>query len=294
MVSAIITTYKRPPEIVKRAAQSVLGQTYKDIELIIVDDSPSSYELREDVRKMAESLGRRVRYIQHEKNMGACAARNTGIRNARGEFIAFLDDDDEWLANKIQLQTEEMNKNPEISLVYCGWYIFYAEENRVVKPKVKFHKGYIYKKLIMDNFIGSTSFPLIRKSVFEEIGCFNVEMKAAQDYEMWLRIVRKYAVSYVKEPLVRYYVHEGEQITKNYRAKLEALERVNELNMGYLKKHPKAYSIRIMKLLLFYVKFDIKKARKYYWKAVKLYPIPTVYLLRAFKWIYIMPFLQRR
>lgn len=294
MVSAIITTYKRPPEIVERAAQSVLSQTYKDIELIIVDDSPETYEQRSEVCYMAQSLGERVKYIPHEKNLGACAARNTGIKNAKGEFVAFLDDDDEWLPEKIEKQLYEIEKDANTALVYCSRYVYFVSEGEERIDSVTFFKGNIYEKLILNNFIGSTSFTLIRRSVLDELGGFNVEMKAAQDYEMWLRIAEKYSISYIDKPLVRYYVHEGEQITKNHKVKMEALERINELNSDYLKKHPKAYSIRIARMVVFQAKFDVKKAKKNFWKAVMLWPFPTKDLLRAFKWAYIMPVLNKK
>lgn len=294
MVSAIITTYKRPPEIIRRAAQSVLKQSYKDIELLIVDDSPDTYELRGDVRDMANSLGDNVRYIPHEKNMGACAARNTGIANARGEFVAFLDDDDEWLPEKIERQLNVMKQNDNVVLVYCGRYTYYVSKNIEEQESVEFHEGKVYENLILNNFIGSTSFPLIRKAVLEELGGFNVNMPAAQDFEMWLRIAKEYEVGYVEKPLVRYYVHDGEQITKNHRKKIEALERINEINMEYLERHSKAYSIRILRMLPLYVEFDMPKARTLFVQAVKMYPVPTMDMLRAIKWVYVMPILGRK
>lgn len=293
MVSAIITTYKRPPEIIKRAAQSVLNQTYSDIELIIVDDSPATYDLRDAVREMANMLGERVNYIRHEKNMGACAARNTGLKNAKGEFVAFLDDDDEWLPEKIGKQLSVIEKNEDIALVYCGRYTHFVSEDKTEQQRVKFYNGKVYEKLILENFIGSTSFPLIRKSIIEKHGGFDVNMKAAQDYELWLRIAREYEVEYVREPLVRYYVHEGDQISKNNRNKVDGLNRLNELNMDYLKKHPKAHAIRILRIIPYYLEIDSLKAKKLFCKAAKIYPLPSKDLLKAFKRIYIMPLLQK-
>ena len=109
MVSVIITTYKREPETVERAAKSILEQTYKDIELIIVDDSPASFDKRIAVEKRVKELSSSIKYIKHETNMGACAARNTGIRSANGEYVAFLDDDDEWLPDKLEKQMKKFS-----------------------------------------------------------------------------------------------------------------------------------------------------------------------------------------
>ena len=178
--------------------------------------------------------------------------------------------------------------------MYCGRYTFYAEENRTVEQKVKYYRGDVYKKLILDNFIGSTSFPLIRTSALEELGGFDEKMPAAQDYELWLRIARKYRVDYIEEPLVRYYVHNGEQITKNHTKKREGLERLNELNMDYLKSHRKAHSIRILRLLKFYIDFDLKRAKKLFLKATMLYPVPNTDMLKAFKHLFVASVIDKK
>ena len=109
LVSAVIITYKRKPEIVKRALESVLSQTYRPLEIIVVDDSPCDYELRSQVRETVESFNEEICYIQHEKNCGACVARNTGLKRAHGKYIAFLDDDDEWVSDKIEKQIAAFN-----------------------------------------------------------------------------------------------------------------------------------------------------------------------------------------
>ncbi len=294
VVSAIITTYKRPVEIVERAAKSVLNQSYKNIELIIVDDSPSSYEQRDLVKKMVLSLGDGVRYIQHEKNLGACAARNTGLKYAKGDFVAFLDDDDEWLCEKIEKQMNLITKKDNVALVYCGRCTYDDLRKKESVQNLKFYRGYVYEKLIIENFIGSTSFPLIRRSVLEKVGGFDVKMSAAQDLELWLRIAKDYEIDYAEEPLVRYYIHEGEQITKNHKKKVEAYERLHELNKDYLESHPKAFSSRLITMATVCSNVDLKKARSLFWQALKLSKIPTIDMLKAFKWVYIMPMIKGR
>ncbi len=124
MVSVIITTYKREPEMVLRAIDSVLVQTFHDIEIIVVDDSPADFPARKDVRaavemRQNENARISIRYIAHSKNKGACVARNTGLEAATGEYIAYLDDDDEWLPEKIEKQMQVMQKS-NAGLVYCG------------------------------------------------------------------------------------------------------------------------------------------------------------------------------
>lgn len=105
LVSVIIPTYKRTFAMLSRAIKSVLSQSHKNIEIIVVDDSPSSFIDKDSIKRQVEKIpDDRIIYIQHESNQGACVARNTGIKNAKGDYVAFLDDDDEWLPDKLKLQ----------------------------------------------------------------------------------------------------------------------------------------------------------------------------------------------
>ena len=135
LVTAVITTHKRPPEIVERALKSILIQTYKNIEIFVVDDSPAEYELRSAVKNMVESYAdRNVTYIAHKKCMGACAARNTGLEAANGEFIGYLDDDDEWFPIKIEEQLKGFDSE-DVALVYCGNNVFYESTGEIFEEK---------------------------------------------------------------------------------------------------------------------------------------------------------------
>ena len=252
LITAVITTYKRAPEMVVRAAKSVLGQTYDNLELIVVDDSPATYELRDAVRDSLAAINdNRLSYIRHEVNQGACAARNTGINASKGEYLAFLDDDDEWLPEKLEKQYTKFTQ-PEIGLVYCGSITVNQTVGTEVEHRCNCISGSVFEKLIIENFIGSTSFPLIKKDCFEKLGGFDIQMQSAQDYEMWLRIAKEYKIDYVDECLVRYYIHEGEQITSNPVRKINGLERLNLLHLEYLKSHIKTHGIRIIKIAPYY------------------------------------------
>ena len=125
LISCIITTYKRPISILKRAIDSIVSQTYKNIELIIVNDAPQDTELEEEIKNLLDEYKTiPIVYIVNNKNMGACYSRNAGITKARGKFIAFLDDDDEWLPTKLKKQYELMIK-ADVDLVYCSHYEVY-------------------------------------------------------------------------------------------------------------------------------------------------------------------------
>ena len=250
-VSAVITTHKRPPEIVERALKSVIAQTYPIFEIVVVDDSPSDYAMRDAVAEMVNKYSdRNVKYIQHEKCMGACAARNTGAANTNCDFIAFLDDDDEWESIKIEKQIEAFGEDE--ALVYCNRTFINETTGEQRVPALELYRGHIYQHLILNNFIGSTSFPLIRKEAFDKVGGFDVLMRSAQDYDLWLRIAEEFSIGYVDLPLVRYYCHGGEQITKNNQSRIDGLERLCEKNKEYLSKNRYANWIRRIKIAPFY------------------------------------------
>lgn len=134
MVSVIIPTYKRA-EMLSRAIDSVLVQTYKNIQVVVVDDNNPDTEWRKKtsdiMKKYYDDV--RVKYICHEKNMNGSVARNTGIANATGEIICFLDDDDWFYPNKVEQQLDFLLSYPEYRAVYCGWL---RDGKRVVPIKM--------------------------------------------------------------------------------------------------------------------------------------------------------------
>lgn len=243
MVTVVITTYKREPKMVERALKSVLNQTYKDLEIIVVDDSPSTYEMRNSVAKLIRSYEEQgVIYTPHKKNQGACAARNTGLNYAHGEYIAYLDDDDEWEKEKIEKQVKKfLTCSSDTALVYCGKYFVNDSTGEVREERTPFSRGNIFGELISGkNFVGSTSYPLIRTECLRKIGGFDINMPASQDFDVWLRLALKYQMDYVEEPLVRYHVHEGECITGDLKKKIIAMKLINEKHKDYLDTHKDA------------------------------------------------------
>ena len=254
LVTAVITTHKREAKIVERALKSVLAQTHTELEVFVVDDSPADYPARNSVREMVESYAdRNVTYIAHEKCSGACVARNTGLEACHGEFVAFLDDDDEWLPEKIEKQLGGF-VDDEIALVYCKDVIRNEMTGETKERNVEIHTGFVFDSLIKGNYIGSTSFPLLRTAALKEVGGFDPLQQSAQDFDVWLRIAEKYKVNYVDESLIVYYVHDGEQISKGSTKRINGQERIIEKNIEYLKNHRAAYWIRTIKLVPEYAK----------------------------------------
>ena len=259
------------------------------MEIIVVDDNSDEWKEIYGLNELENKYSRYgLRYITYSGNHGACYARNVGLSKAEGEYVAFLDDDDEWLPDKIEKQISRMT-DENIAMVYCSAKTIHETNGRVSDGQRCVFRGKIYPQLIIENFVGSTSFPLIRKSCLEEIGGFDVLMQSAQDYDVWLRLSEKYSIDYVDEDLGIYHVHSGEQITKNPDKKIAGLERLNEKNKYYLEQesNKNAKWIRTIKIAPFYaMKGQCKKAMDLWWDAVKINPISlttnTKYLLYVF------------
>lgn len=277
MVSAIITTCKRPAHILQRAIMSVLNQTYREMELIIVDDSPSDFKERDAVKKMIEDINKSsdidIYYIRHDKCSGACVARNTGIELSHGELIGFLDDDDEWMPNKVEIMMPCFD-DEKVALVYSNWTIVNDDTHEQSCFITENHTGSVYEYLILSNFISSTSFPLLRRSAVVEAGMFDPLMKSSQDYDLWLRISVLYKVKYINSELTKYHVHSMEQISKSIDKKIAGFERINFKNSDYLDTHNKAFWARYMYLVPMYAaKGNLSIARKVWGKCVIKCPL---------------------
>lgn len=213
LISAIITTYNRELRVLKRAVESVLNQTYTNFELIIVNDCPKNVCLNNEILQYINSLSdERIKYIVHDKNLGACKARNTGLTFASGDYVAFLDDDDEWLNNKLEKQLSCISES-DAGAVYC-YYNNILENGEVQKVIPCNLSGDLSLKLLAGNCVGGTSMPLIRKSVFESVGLFDEDLLSSQDHDMWLRISLKYKFICCDDYLVNRYM-QCESITNN-------------------------------------------------------------------------------
>jgi len=212
MVSAIITTHNRLP-FLTRAINSVLLQTYQDIELIVVSDG-SNDGTDEYLEKFKDSSNN-VKIIMYHPERGGNYARNQGILEASGEYIAFLDDDDEWLPTKIEKQVSVFQSDSSIGLVYVGKNIIYKRENLkyVNTPKPVSNPNI---SILYDNFIGSTSSVMVKSEIIREVGMFDENLTALQDYDLWIRVCQKCKVGFVKESLLNYYNEfGGKQISDN-------------------------------------------------------------------------------
>ena len=218
-VSVIIPTYNRAG-FLAGAVKSVLAQSFKDLEILVVDDCGS-----DDAAAVVKSIGRaEVRYLRHDRRRGGAAARNTGILESSGEHVAFLDDDDEWYPEKLARQMNAMLASPaEVGGIYTGYFIVNRGDGQIRGQIVPTERGDIYPALLAGNCIGGTSCMLLRRSCFDQIGLFDERLPSFQDYDLWLRASRKYHFDCIREPLLRYFVH-GDKIWTNAEALTQGLE----------------------------------------------------------------------
>ena len=217
LVSVVITTYRRKAECVREAIESVLGQTYQNIEVIVVDDNGEGSSYSSEIATMCE-LFDRVTYIRNKTNSGAQFSRNTGILSATGEYIAFLDDDDIWAPEKTEIQLSFFG-DPTVGMVYCDGYSFFDDDKSnlgVFREASLFDRPISHELELFNDYIGSTSQAIIKRDCFAAVGLFDCDMPARQDYELWLRISKRYKIVGTPEKLLYYRKHSGERISTNW------------------------------------------------------------------------------
>ena len=202
-VTIVIPTFKRP-NMIARAVNSVLCQTYTNLEVIVVDDNDPSYPERRETEEVMSQFVKdsRVTYIKHDKNRNGSAARNTGWRHAKGDYITFLDDDDEISPLKIQRQVECLESlDDSWGACYTAYHTLMKDGS--VQKSTTNHYGDVYLRALMRNFyVGSGSNVLLRKSVVDEINGYDESFLRNQDIEFMARAFEKYKVAFINEDLL--------------------------------------------------------------------------------------------
>ena len=267
-VSVVIPTHNRS-EFLRLAIGSVLGQTFQDFEIIVVDDA-SSDNTNAVVSHFRDP---RIRYFCHQTNQGVAAARNTGILNSTGEYVAFLDDDDEWLPRKLERQIEFIAAQSErVGCVYSGSIEVDRLSGKIRDLVVPAERGNIHDALSSSSCVGPTSAVLVRKSCFEKVGLFDVNLQYSEDYDMWVRLSKEYHFEFVEEPLVKFFV-QGKGLSRNYRAMLAGKEAILNKYGDYLASDSRNYSKRFLTLgVLYCYNNNLTKGRKAFLKAICLHP----------------------
>jgi len=194
-VSIIIPTFNRAEKIT-RAISSVIEQTFADFEIIVVDDGS-----RDNTEQTVAQFDERLIYVAHPSNLGVSAARNTGIKKSGAPLLAFLDSDDHWLPEKLAVQVEFFNNHPQA--VACQTEETWIRKEKRVNPKKKHLKpsGDIFEASLKLCLV-SPSAVMLKRSLVEEVGLFDEDLPACEDYDLWLRIACRYPVHLINEALV--------------------------------------------------------------------------------------------
>lgn len=276
LVSVIIPTYKRP-KMLGKSLESVFNQTYNNIEIIVVDDNNKDSDYRKETEVFMKKYDEisNLKYIKHNKNKGGSAARNTGIDIAKGFYITFLDDDDQFYPEKVEKQVNKFRSSDleNLGFVYCQIEKYNRHQLKVGSSK-NYYKGNKRPfEINMVKTIAGTPTIMVLKSVLTEIKGFT-PLKSGQDWFLILKILDKgYQTDFMIEPLVRVYVHSEERMTNNLH-KLDSLVERFEIKKKYFHKMSND-SIKIITYKHYlqianFLKYDNKKkSMKYFLKALK-------------------------
>ncbi|MFB2917415.1 glycosyltransferase family 2 protein [Aerosakkonema funiforme] len=270
-VSVVIPAYNAM-RYLPATLDSVFNQTYTDFEILIIDDGSKD----ETVEWVAQITDPRVKLIS-QQNKGVSEARNAGIANARGEYIALLDADDLWEPTKLEKQVRCLEDNPAVGLVYT--WVKYADEegNPTEKVQTAYVDGDVLKHILQSNILCCSSTPMVRRSCFEDVGVFDSKLSGVADWDMWIRIASRYLFGLIKEPLVRYRQHPN-NMSNNCQAMLLDFRKVIERsfasvpsNLQYLKNRAYGHAYLYMAWKYLFHK-DLKNAIDLNRQAIAHYP----------------------
>ena len=255
-ISVIIPTYNRKKTLA-RAIHSVINQSLSPFEILIIDDGSN-----DGTEEWVKENFQNIKYI-YQNNRGVSSARNIGIENANGDWVAFLDSDDEWLSNKLHEQVIAIESNPKIKFFHTNeiWIRNGVRVNQMKKHKK--YGGYIFEKCL-DICRVSPSSVLIQKEVFDNIGVFDESLRVCEDYDLWLRITSKYPVLFLDVPLIYKYGGHADQLSKvndgieSYR--IQSLEKI--INSGFLSDEQKVLAVNALVNKMKIYSKGLKKRKK--------------------------------
>lgn len=276
LVSVIITTYKRA-EMLDRAINSVINQTYTNLEVIIVDDNNPNTAYRNKTEALMRKYENcpNIKYIKHQQNKNGSAARNTGIRNSSGDFICFLDDDDWFINEKVEKQVRYLVEHPEFDAVYCGW----ERDNKKIMPNLE---GDLTFELLSGTNIVITNSIMMKKKAAIKCGGWDERFRRNQEAVFLLRYFKHgYKIGTVNEILVGFDTSDRSNASSpqkteedfDYFLRLHD-EQIQRYETLYRNAKKIIYSYRYRGALLGYIKHkDYIGALKLYLKMMKYIPL---------------------
>ena len=214
LVSIIMPAYNAEKYILE-SIDSVIAQTYKSWELIVVDDG-SVDSTSVVVRNFKD---RRVKLIE-QINSGVSKARNSGIENAKGEYITFLDSDDLWEKYKLEVQVSYMLNNPSVILSYTDYVSFINDGERVKNKQLyPFKIKSLKDRILVFNFIATLTV-MVKSKILKDVGGFDIDLFGPEDWDLWIKISKMGGIGHIEKKLSLYREHEG-GISKNKKRQLE-------------------------------------------------------------------------
>lgn len=277
-ISVIIPTYNRPDKL-HRALVSVLSQSYRNFETIIVDDSESSItgDMLEGFRRAQSDV---LRYFKREERKGVASARNFGVNVSSGELIAFLDDDDEWLPNKLERQINIIDKSSrKTGVVHCNCFV--VNDNKKYLYHTNMLKDQSLDRLLEFDFVANST-ALIRKECFEQVGFFDERMAYGEDWDFYIRVAKKFEFRYLHEPLATMHWDKGgaprlsvdlEKKTRGYQIIINKHWQEFEKRKRTLAQYATIIGSSLCRMT------EYKRGRQYLIMAYKVYPLSIVPLL---------------
>jgi glycosyltransferase involved in cell wall biosynthesis len=268
LVSVVIPSYNRA-RLLQRALDSVTVQTYGALEILVVDDGST-----DDTQALLSRVtDPRLRVLRHPTNRGGAVARNTGITASAGEFVAFLDSDDEWLPEKIERQVRRFREvDPAVGLVYTGGVRVYDDGRvRAVVPK---HRGRVLGAVLAHEVVANTSCVMVRRRVAEAVGGFDERFPAYQDVDFWVSVAERFSIDFIEEPLVRTHIHQDSvRISNDHARRVAGRELFYRKHRHAIEEAGAAHAL-FREIAQIYQRglFDDVKAREFYRKSIRARP----------------------
>lgn len=280
-VSVIIPTHNRA-ELLKSAIDSVLNQTYHDFEIIVIDDHSTD----NTPAVVADFEDPRIKFLQNKGKNGPSISRNLGITHALGEYIAFLDDDDEWIPSKLEKQVAVLDTSKDN---ICGIYSNRLKIDQTTgeiysdDPGADTLKGNLLSQLMIKNPI-QTSTLVLRKSCLDKVGLFDENMRYMEDRDLWIRLAMHWEFEYIDEPLVSaYYYHGNSHLSRNLEGQTQGREILLKRYQHLLKKNKKRWADLYVCLGAQYCQLGkMKQGRRNLVKGISIYPFKPIAFFHLF------------
>jgi len=275
LVSVIIPTYNSA-KYLPHTIQSVLNQTYAPVEIIVVNDGS-----KDNTKEVIQPYQDQILYF-HRKNAGVSRARNFGISQAHGRYIAFLDSDDLWHRDKLIKQVDILEKYPECGLVCTDYAVF--RNDHILSPSEKINRNFpnVYNliNLLQQNFIMCSSVVVSRKAI-NTVGVFDESLPYSEDYDLWLRIATQFKIHLIDEVLAQYRIVDKSFTRRTNEEQrrfwhFKVMERVIEAANGQISKSKAKEVIAETYFRYGYIDFihqQFKNARKYLYKSMSVKPV---------------------